>query len=227
MFLCTDLVPWQELAPVFGFMQFTWRLLLISTSLLSFSSGIIIYEYLKNSELKYISHLLVILYIIFICLINQKLSYLSIETYYAGSIEKLYDYNSFTVAAGEYLPVKLDIDLIRSDIRECKTNSQDIKIEYEQISGKSYIVFENNLSEDTYIDIPLLYYKGYVAKSDKSHKYDLSEGYNTWIRINIGNVKEDNILLTYEGTNVLKVSYIISLISIIGFSILKYKDKII
>lgn len=227
LILCTDLVPWKELSPVFGFMQFSWRLLFVSTTFLSFSSGIIITEYLKKNDLKYLGKSIIVLYIIFICIVNQGLSYLSIKTYYSDVIEKIYDYDSFSIAAGEYLPAKTDWSLIDLDERKCRTNSGDIIINYEQINGKNYISYKNNLSQDTYIEVPLLYYKGYVANSEKNYKYDLSQGYNTWVKINIGNKNEDKIFLNYEGTAILKISYIISILSITGFVILKHKDKVI
>lgn len=225
LFLSTDFVPWKELSPLFGFIQFSWRLLLVATTFLSIFAGIIISEYINKKDLAFLSKFLIVIYITILCIINQLLSYLSIETYYNGNIEKIYDYTDFSIAAGEYLPAKTDWSLIDADKKECRTNSGDIKIVYKEENGKRYISYKNNLSNNTYIDVPILYYKGYNVTSSHSIKYDLDVGYNTWLRIYIGNNEADDIVIYYDGTPILKISYMISLITISYFIITRLKNE--
>ena len=85
--------------------------------------------------------------------------------------EYLKNYNDFSIASGEYLPSKTDWSLIATDKRELKTNNGDITFHLSKKKDKYYIQFENNTGTDTYIDVPLIYYYGYRAKSINHNNY--------------------------------------------------------
>ena len=209
----TDIVPWLEISPLLGSIQYTWRLFLFSSFFLSISGSIIFFHW--KTEKKNTKLIILIIYLIIICGVNQFLSIKSLKTYYLPkNIPYLTEYKDFTVAAGEYLPKNTDWSLIYTDKRKIKNDSKSIKINYKEKNGKYYINFKNN--DGNYIDVPLIYYRGYKVKSlINNRNYSIGYGYNTWCRIHISNVKEDKIILEYKGTIITRISYLISFISLI------------
>lgn len=213
----TDLIPWLEISKFLGSIQFTWRLFLFSSFFLSISGAIIFVYWNKNhSNTKY---LLLLGFIIFSCILNQVYSYKSLQTYYYTSkVDYLTDYHDFVIASGEYLPKATDWSLIDTDERIIRSNSDSVKIKSYEKNNKYYITFDNN--EGEFIDVPYIYYRGYKAYSLINNKeYNVQGGYNTWCRINIGGVKSDKIVLVYEGTLLFKISYLVSLITLILLTI--------
>lgn len=209
----TDIVPWLEISPLLGSIQYTWRLFLFSSFFLSLSGSIVFFQW--NKEKKNTKFIILIVYIIMICFINQFLSSESLKTYYSPkNVSYITEYKDFTVAAGEYLPKNTDWSLIYTDKRKIKSDSKNIKINYKEKNGKYYINFKNN--DGNYIDVPLIYYRGYKANSVNNNKeYTVGYGYNTWCRIYINNIKKDKIILEYKGTIITRISYLISIISLI------------
>lgn len=226
----TDLVSWKILSKVLGSIQFTWRLYLFFTAFLSLAGGYIINKAIKDTNFKVFNVCILIMYCIGLCIFNQLLGVESLKKYYKPDTNIiLKKYNDFSIAAGEYVPKNTDWSLIYKDKREPKTNNEDLKIKYKEKKGNYYIEFNNNNKNNTYIDIPLINYLGYRSKSLKTSKYyEISEGYNTWIRVHLKNNKEDSIKIWYKGTKVTRISYWLSFISWIIFILfLKYQDKMI
>lgn len=55
--------------------------------------------------------------------------------------------------------------------------------------------------------------------------YSLNYGYNTWIRVYINDVNEDQIVVWYKGTKIERLSCIISILSWILFIYYYKKNK--
>lgn len=219
LFLSSSFLPWDELAKVVGFVQFTWRLFVPVCAFLAFVAGIYFEKYLSYRKYKNLIVIVVIGFIFAASLVYQVCSVKSLETYYKGDeapyIEEL---DEFTMASGEYLLMETDWSLLDLDIRVPMSNNYDMDVTFEDLGSILNIKFENNYKEGTYIEIPQIYYKGYAAKNvDTGKYYKLSMGYNTWIRIDLDNDTSGNIKLYYRGTTVLRVSYLVSLISWILF----------
>ena len=205
----TDFFPWAELGRYLGFIQFPWRLYLISTVCLLFSSSIILYLYEKMNKKKYI---IIIIISIISAMTNIYISKNVLDDYwgYEEAIYiKSYEVNYY-VAGGEYLPYKTNIDALnkRGDI--ITSNNENLKIDFNRKGNKLYINYSNNTNKDTYIDLPLLNYRGY--KADKG--YIIRNGNNNIIRINL-NKESDSFKVYYGGTLIQKISYIISVVTLI------------
>ncbi len=224
----TDILPWKELSPILGSVQFPWRLFLFSSFFLSIGGAITWKYYLKqNSNYSNLKTLLLIGCTIGSCLCFQLLCDKSLRTYWQGETEILTTYDGFSVAAGEYLPVTTDWSLIDLDERKVRTNSSTILISSYEENGKYYINYKNNIESGTYIDVPLIYYRGYKAVSKETNEfYPIDYGYNTWCRIFLKDKENDEIILSYQGTRLTNVSYMISILTLIGFVVWKSKEKI-
>lgn len=226
----TDIVPWKELSRILGSIQFTWRLYLFCTAFFSAAGGYIIDKALKGNSFRISYVCILIIYCISLCICNQFLGEKSLKIYHQPNTNiVLKEYNKFSIAAGEYIPKNTDWSLVYKDKRKPKTNNEELKIKYTEKKGKYYIEFKNNKGNDTYIDIPIINYLGYRAKSLQTSKYyEISEGYNTWVRVHLKNNKEDSLMIWYKGTKVTRISYWLSFISWLIFMLfLIYQDKMV
>lgn len=217
----TDFFPWAELSFLQS-IQFPWRLYLVSSFLFTISSSIIIYYYLKGKKIKDIVKFIVPIIIL------AMIPYIVTEHYYRGHSNGgiFYNWDDYTVASGEYLPQGTDIKQLqeRGDI---VTSNHDITINYEK-KGNSVVVdySNNNYSDTTYIEIPLLYYYGYYAYDENGVQYDVQKGENNIIRVLLPE-EQGTMTVYYKGTMIQKCSVWISLFSILGLIIYIFRNKLI
>ena len=114
------------------------------------------------------------------------------------------------------------------DIREFNENGQDLYIKNETAYAE-YII--KNAINDDVLEFPYFFYPGYevtIETSEKCTNLKIEESENGFVQITIPeNIESGKINFCYKGTNIEKVSYIISAISLIGFIIyiIYYKKK--
>ena len=80
------------------------------------------------------------------------------------------------------------------------------------------IVYKDNTKNDTYLELPLLYYKGYVAKTE-NEDLKIKKGNNGVVRVYL-NSSEGKIDVYYGITNIRKIGFICSIASLLVFVIL-------
>ena len=211
----TDFFPWKELSKYLGFMQFSWRLYLFATVFLCISSGIITYLYLKERKNNKIPVYITIFSVLSAC-INIYYSFYAVHNYWSVSgMEYLSDYNDYYIGTGEYLPYKTDIEKLSERGEKITTNNPNLEFKYKRKGNKFTVEYSNNEKNDTYIELPLLYYLGYGVKSNDTN-YKITSGRNNIIRVYLSS-KSDKIVIYYKGTMIQKVSYIVSFITLVVF----------
>lgn len=224
----TDLFPWEWLLKYFkilGSIQFSWRMNLFITAFLSISGGIIVSNvYNRNKNRK---HLIIVFVLAGIAAgSNISANYLAYGYY---QIKGLYSLNTdkFSIGLGEYLPVGTDLNKIisRGDV---VTSNNEIDIKYKRMGNKILISFDNNIYDNTYIEIPLVYYLGYDIKCEQiefRNDLQLLNGDNNIIRVELSSVEKGNFTVFYKGTKIQKISLIISLLGLISVLMcIKRKD---
>lgn len=95
--------------------------------------------------------------------------------------------------------------------------TSELKINEQTKDGSNmYIKYENN-KEGTKIELPYLYYPGYEIKvnGEKQEYYESETGF---IQLDLNN-QEGEITVKYTGTMLARVSFIISMISLLVFII--------
>lgn len=218
--LCaTDLFPWKELTKLQS-VQFPWRLYLISTLFFTISSSIIAYYYLKGKTAKDLFKFILPIIIL------GMIPYFTIERYHRshsnGGI--MYNWDDYTVAGGEYLPQGTDIEKIK-ERGEIVTSNNDIKIKFNKTGLKVDVSYSDNSYENTYIEVPLLYYYGYHAIDNNGNEYEIGKGDNNVVRVYLTKEK-GNVKVYYKGTKIQKLSGIISMLSTIILVIYIFRSKI-
>ena len=78
--------------------------------------------------------------------------------------------------------------------------------------------------KNTEIELPLVYYKGYEAKIENK-KLETYKTNNGLIGIRINDIEEGKIKISYLGTNIAKITKIISLTTLISFVLITKEVK--
>ncbi|HAN20139.1 MAG: hypothetical protein A2Y15_01135 [Clostridiales bacterium GWF2_36_10] len=234
LFMTSRLFPWESLQDEFGTLQFPWRIMLFATVFISLFGGVIVKKLAGTSTL---SILITIILVV---------SFYSVDSTILWKYKSVYfptkkDYNVYNyvnqVGLGEYLPtgsnakkLKSRGDIITSNsyISEYNINRDGdlLVVEFNDITK-----YNGNKNDETYIDLPLIMYKGYKAtlESDKViTELTLTYGENNVVRIYIGDIDSGTIKVWYEGTIIQKVSFIVTLLSfgsVITYFILVYNKR--
>jgi len=182
--------------------QFPWRFYGLITVLLIIVACHLLGKS-KNIKLKKI----IILYTMLIYILNCGLSLVNAYIH-----EDLYP-NS--IMFGEYLPIEM-----KDNYEELINNYKNQNIEYNYEKEKLNVEV---LKYKEQLEVPLIYYKGYIAKDEKNI-YSVSKGENGLLNVNI-NKDTKKIEIYYEGTLISKIGKVISIIGIILTTFYTYRIK--
>ena len=219
IFIC-NFFPWNtvlKIIPWFSAIQFPWRFYVISVFLFSIIGGYIYNSYFTS---KTIYKYLFVAYAL-IGFINIAPPYLITIHLQNKGIPVLFD--RYFVGNAEYIPAETTKkELWNNDLR-VKSNNKTIKIESHFVGDKYIIHYTDNNIDSTFIELPLLYYKGYVAIEDDKHKISISKSKKGLININLNPEKEEGIIyVLYEGTKIQKIFNWVSICTFCGLIIYLY-----
>lgn len=219
----TKIFPWRLIIKIIkqlSAIQFAWRLYLFATLFLSISGGIVILRYCKNIKSRIKISKIVLVLSILACSINMFAQYLF---YGITNIKGLHDVSidPYRVGLGEYLPEGTDKNEFyeRGDVI---TSNNNIEVQFERKGTNLDIEFNNNYYDNTYIELPLIYYLGYEAtyyNEGQKNMLPISKGNNNIIRVNLQGYNKGKIIVNYEGTKIQKITQYISIISFVLFTI--------
>ena len=206
----TKIFPWSVVGNSLSFIQFPWRLLIVTTPFLVFSYCVY-FKYLDDKKL-----LKGIYWFAVIVSVSEMLLY-SVQYGYRKIQHHKFPKNE--IGTGEYLIYNTKVDDFDKIKHDVVTNNSNMKIDYNKKGTKVIIKYSNNNKSNTYIEIPVFNYYGYKASGAK-----LENGKNNVIRLNI-NDTEGAIKVSYKGTNIQKVSYVVSCITLLGLVVYIIKEK--
>lgn len=227
----TKIFPWKlilKFVRQLSVIQFSWRLFLFVTLFLSLSGGVVVYFYAKTNKKKINMFIIVSMLSILSCSTNMFAQYLFYGyTYYKG----LYNISiePYKIGFGEYLPEGTDKAML-FDRGDVITSNNDINYNFSREGTTLKIKFSNNNYNNTYLDLPLLYYKGYEANyknNDDNTVLPISKGDNNIIRVKLDKYIDGEIIVRYNGTLIQRLSGIVSALSLIIFIIYMMKIKIL
>lgn len=207
---CTTLFPWNIFPfTLFNFIQFTWRLLEFSSLFLSISGAYYLTIALRTNMRRLMT--MIILLVIFIPIfIHGSIAYRIMAcNNKTPELSYSYEYNGFIGA--EYLPAKIpSVDFINKRGKDSIRTEQNTLICYFK-KDEGNITFEAETSGPDKVELPLIYYKGYRARSDNKH-IDIHESDNGLVEILVNG--SGKVEVWYEGTTIQRISWYVSLISI-------------
>lgn len=219
-FAVTPFFPYNIMPEQVSVIQFPWRLLLVVTFLWTIISAINLQKMFKKLEIKEVM-------IITVFVLTYITPLIFSNTYYEGltddkytQIDKFSETTTYSDGCAwlEYLPVKSfdNYDYLRNRNQEVLVINGNINILKQEKQGSSMIIEYENSSENSQIELPYLYYPGYEIKIN-GQKIGYSESEKGFIELNISKDTNGNITVRYTGTKLAKITWIISLMSLIIF----------
>ena len=203
-----------KVVKIFDIIQFPFRLYGIATILNSMMfAKMILVNFDKNDLVKVAVIILIATSFIFLKEIDLLKQYAELPE----------NYNELPCSLGggkEYLPqntlIKDGMEIDYSKLNASNMAISDSKNEINGTKGNLYFEFENNENDKTY-QIPLFYYKGYKAKLiSKDGEKNLNVKLGKDGLVEIENINEKGkIIVCYEDTLIQKISYIVTILTII------------
>lgn len=211
--------PWNTITNIckqIGAIQFAWRLLLPATAFLSVSSGIIAFVLFKNNKSRKIALIVVLILSIFASTVNIYADYTAkVASHKMISENYQVDYS---VGNGEYLPANTNTKELKTRGDIVTSNDKNIKISFVKDGTNMKIEFYNNNSNDSYLELPLIYYLGYKATLDvngKTVNLTVEKGTNNIVKVNLDSYTSGTIKVSYAGTTLEHISTVISIVTLI------------
>ncbi len=229
LFVTTTLFPWDKTPRFLEIIQFPWRFFAPITICLSTAVGII--SCLICTEEKY-RNISAAIFIVFMVVSVQAHIESSLDKHVVMYEENTFDNveNTFKLGLGEWMPEYVNSAHIPRN-EPVVTDQSGNELYFEKESIKTTIDYYDPCE---FIDVPLLYYKGYSAvfidEDDKRRELPISEnGPLKTIRIDCSGVTEQGeIVVDYTGTAAQKISLFIScaaFFAVIVFLYYNYRKK--
>ena len=120
----------------------------------------------------------------------------------------------FSVGSGVDIPQEVDKKYL-IERGEIITYNNKVDVNFVKNGSNIEINYKNNNYDNTYLDLPLVYYKGYIAK-ENGNKLDIEKSNEGIIRVHLDNT-EGTINVKYSFTACRYIGLILSLLSSIFF----------
>lgn len=217
--------PWDIFQDLCATMQFPWRLMVFATLFSSlFMGGIASALEKRSAYFTYVCTIVALSAVCFALFAAPKYT-----TYIKNQIDgktEHYDYE-FNVGLGEWLPTgsnRQQLIMLSKKGDVCLSNNlKSGQMSVERHGAVLSAKFEGNSYDDTYIDLPLVAYKGYEIwlYSDDGGKIKLDWEYSKYncLRLNIpSEVESGYITAYYKGTTVQHISQAVTVITFVIYA---------
>jgi hypothetical protein len=211
---------WKLTASVSNIIQFKWRLIGLTTVLDSISVCIILVYYANKYNINFDVILVnVIIFAFVLTFINLNTVVDNHELYNNTYLNEILFAGENQIGGGqEYLPLELDYSehLIEPDVALTNTTER-ILFQKAGLSGTCKIDPAKRIKS---VDIPFIYYlgySGYVIQDDESIvPLEVTKDSVGLVKVNIPDNVSGTLVVFYNGTKIQKISYLISIFTIIG-----------
>lgn len=239
LIMTLKIFPFEYLPNILRMLQFAWRMLTFASFFLSIISGIAINIFINsNSKRKLICTIVFIIYVFIVLNSTKEIAKIPFnEEKYLKPIPV--NSQTLKVHAGcatfEYLPQKAysNLDYIKTRNSNAIIISGEAEIINENKNGTKMTFEVNNIKENATIELPYIYYLGYNAiltdREGNVSELQIKESDNGFCMIEIKDIESGTINVTYEGTTLMKVSYMSTLagIAVLGWCICKNQHNVV
>lgn len=232
LFMVTKLFPWLIMPNFITNLQFAWRLLAFFEFAMAICCGynlVTLMDILNNKKFSKNAMILIFLILIISTMVKINYNYKYEKDYYTDEeyeheIKENHIISPWAINR-DYLPSKAE-----ENLRKYNKNNTTISV----IEGNADIESQNkenleysceikSASKDTILELPFYNYPGYnivLQNGDEKIKLEYFESAYGYISIIIPkDIERATLNVKYTGTAIEKISYIISLVSIIVFVI--------
>jgi hypothetical protein len=214
--LATRIIPWERIGAYISFVQFPWRFYILASVCLATSGAIVLHLYFAEGKVReYV--LLAVLGLMCVSAVNNLAR--TEEGYYSYS-DDYFEHVPFTanIIAGEWLPETVtDTKAFMEQVNSAKDDKGE-EVSFTRV--KNTIEIES-IPDSEYIDVPLLYYKGYGASlmngdGSRTNLTVTDEGENGFCRVYLSDAQQGKLVVSYVGTTIQKISYVVTILTACG-----------
>ena len=232
----TNVMPWERVAKYFGFLQFPWRMFILTSAILAVTDAIVLKLFIDRIGQEYRSVAKdIALFCVIVVSAGMAISHQNENSmgYYDYS-DDFYSFKPYTenVVAGEWLPLEVEDPQALVDQSENMVFDDESMCDFIRDDGKVIAKIDK---AHGYVDVPLVYYKGYSALitdgAGNETVLDVSgEGRNGLCRVKLDGATGE-LTVNYTGTLLQYISLIVShLFLLLIFDLVylrnKYKKKL-
>lgn len=224
LFASSSLFPWDLFQSLLGTLQFPWRIMLFATLFTALSAG----DYFRQIPAESAGAFTAAVCVLSLCAFGSV--YVPRMSTYAGYEQSGYEVVYYkginiggNIGVGEYLPSGTDRGKMLNRGNVVTSDGTGNYRAYQEDGGDLYVAVEYGDGMGTYLDLPLIMYKGYSASfitaAGAEIPLETDYGENNVLRVYLDGVTESGtVYVTYSGTAVQHVSAWISAISCIALS---------
>ena len=226
MIACTTVIPWETLAKlkfIYNYesrLQFAWRMLSPAVVLLCMSGAYAFEKSIPWASRKILGSAFIIfcsvLFIIFGTAFTKTMRPIAENP--TVSIQR----HMINGSDYEYLPG--GTDAAKFIANTYKTSDSRISVSSHEKSGTNLKFTLTGSGENAWVEVPMLYDKGYMVTDNKHNRLKTEAGTNHVLRIYTKNDTEE-IKIRYAGTVLYKIGDIISLLTLIALLAAAYARK--
>ena len=219
LFLSTYLFPWNAITAIgtgisgiLGNIQFPWRFLGAGTALLTITCMCTV-ESMPNAvcngvSKKRVSGILCVLSLLAALFMNYNLG----NCDYWGTVTGPNALNSTDLSGAEYLPNQTDPSIFQSV--DPVAGDGVVIDHYHKDGGTLEIALENSGAEESYVDIPFLYYPGYIGTDAKTdEKFIGISGESGRTRLLLPSGYSGTIVVRYSERKLWRAAELLSLLT--------------
>lgn len=213
--------------------QFVWRLMTYVSFFLSIVAGIGLNKFINH---KFVKETLIIVllsgYVIFITTNNySKTNTIIKDEEFLTPVEVVPETGRVHagLASFEYLPKKAfkNRNYIETRSKDALCISGKVDITNCNKDGTN-MEFNIENANNCIIELPYIYYLGYEARLESNNtitKLNIEESDKGFLCVKLDNVEQGTITVKYVGTTIMKISYVLSGMGIVGLAFYIYKCK--
>lgn len=210
LFLVSKAFPWKYAPGFLNFILFPWRFYILASLFLSFAIGMIV-DCLVPLPWKNLGLAILVLFMFGFAIEINTAALSDPVTFNAQDA-------SFSIGYQEWLPSRVNKYLIPKS--ESLVRADDgAYLSYTKNSLRIQVVYSPG---HQFIDVPLIYYKGYSAvfedRQGKKIELELDgDGFNGTVRVHSGGINSPGVItVDYTGTVAQKIAFLVSLFSLAG-----------
>lgn len=220
IFATSSIFPWGRFPfNLLGFIQYPWRLYEFSSLFFAVAGGYYLSIILKTNKQKVITVIITTLLTIPVIINHsenfKELDRMKVLQFYEGDSDEKPDIsNRYHLIGQEYLPSRIpSLDFLHERGLRVEAKNADTKIENLRRENR-YTRFDISVNESDTIELPIISYKGYsVTLNGNALATEQSENGLVQVAVN----QSGRVEAYYAGTSVQKISWYISVISLLLF----------
>ncbi len=207
----TVFLPWRFAGSVLALIQFPWRLFAFVVMFIAFSVGAMWLFLKKESNAASAKGRGSVF--ITVCVISILATYSTTLNLTAPTERSSTFFDSTQNRFNDYIPAGVDVEAL--DLLDITGEPVDaITFSNYNNTGICWSADFEKSTEDVVCEFPVIWYKGFTAHLDDGTELATQYGNNDVVRVVIPeSVTSGTIFLRYSGTNIQKISYVLSLIS--------------